>query len=153
LEINKKGKTRNNRKKQQLKRKEKDYVAKLDNDTDKDPLNLNLNWNHRFKPWIEEIKIPKVERENVMSGYFWDRIFILWLLKHWTVKEYARKILWGKLITKHLKREKGIKKIFNIPLNCHSHCEYFKNLVRALSNFNPDSSCPKEKKGTSNFIV
>ena len=56
----------------------------------------------------------------------------------------------GKLITKHLKGKKGIKEIFNIPLNCHSHGEYLENLVRALSDFHPDSSCP-EMKGTSNL--
>lgn len=51
------------------------------------------------------------------------------------------KKLKGKLITKHLKGKKGIKEIFNIPLNCHSHSEYLENLVRALSDFHPDSSC------------
>ena len=52
----------------------------------------------------------------------------------------------GKLITKHLNGKKGIKEIFNIPLNCHSHGEYLENLVGALFDFHPDSSC-SEKKG------
>ena len=56
------------------------------------------------------------------------------------------KKLKGKLITKHLKGKKGIKEIFNIPLNCHSHGEYLENLVGALFDFHPDSSC-SEKKG------
>ena len=56
----------------------------------------------------------------------------------------------GKLITQHLNGKKGIKEIFNIPLNYHSHGEYLENLVRGLSDFHPGSSCP-EKKGTSNL--
>ena len=47
----------------------------------------------------------------------------------------------GKLITKHLKGKKGIKEIFNIPLNCHSHDESGWKSESALTRFSKYSPC------------